>query len=456
MIRITALSALDQVTARVYLNALFCFPLSQPSAQAAIQDHLERGLSSFAAAFPLVKGHVRSRPDHGYVEVINSESDCSPPFTTQICSAIFYDKLRESKFIIHGEEYKALAGHNKDYDDAVLAVKLSFVTGGCVMCISVHHSVVDAKGFESLSKMYAAHCSARPDVGRESEWLHDRLSLLIGARYEDSLQYHGRLHIPEDSIGSTIERSPAPCEKIPVLFEFSEQQASALRTEMGSYSNCFISNLDGVTTMVCASIIKARSELLPAKTVCSLNVAVDGRSKLLPPMPDRYLGNVVVGAYLQFDMDALTSPEAKQMLQPAAQLASKLREAIQNVDDSLIRRYITMIEAEPDIRRVRSSGPSVVPPVSYMCSSWAGLLLRSLSFAGEKGPRDLKTPEIVRIFTGGSEQLCVQPRVTMMSGTGRKISVGPLQVTTILEKECLDNLREDKLLERWCKIHSLE
>jgi hypothetical protein len=311
MIRITPLSALDQVTVRVYLNVLFCFPISTPSSQAPIQDHLERGLSSFATSFPLVKGHVRSRPDRGYVEVINCEGDCDPPFTIQMCPTISYNKLKESGFIIHGEKYEELVGHTTDHDDSVLAVKLSFVNGGCIMCVSMHHSVVDGKGFESLSRMYAAHCSAKSDGAPESEWLHDRLGLLVGAGYEESLQYHGRLHLPEESIETTNEKSQVQCKKFPLAFEFSEEQICALREELSWYSNNFISSLDGVTALICASIIRARSEFLPSKTRCSLNVAVDGRSRLLPPLSDKYLGNVVVGAWMDFAMDELTSPDSE-------------------------------------------------------------------------------------------------------------------------------------------------
>jgi hypothetical protein len=456
MAHTTALSALDQVTVRVYVNVLFCFPLLSSDSQAAIRDHLYQSLSSFAASFPLAKGRIQSKPDRGYVEVINQEGDANPPFSTQSCAAISYDKLKESGFIIHGEEYRELVQVPGDHDNAVFAVKLTFVSGGCIMCISVHHSVVDAKGFESLSKLYAAHCSGRFSVVQESGWLHDRLDLLAGAGYEESLQRHGRIRLPEEAVENTNEKFQVREEKCPLIFEFSEGQIDALKKALSSYSNTYISSLDAVTAIICASIIRARSKLLAAKTKCSLNVAVDGRARLLPPLPDRYLGNVVVGAWMEFDIDQLISSEPSEMLPQVAHLASQIRKAIENVDDNLIRSYITMIEVEPDIRCVWSSGPSIVPPVSYMFSSWASLTLRSLDFAGEQGPCDLKTSDAVRVYTGGTEQLCMQPRVVMEDSAGRRSPVGPLQVSAILEKQCLDKLEDVKLFENWYTIRHSE
>lgn len=88
----------------------------------------------------------------------------------------------------------------------------------------------------------------------------------------------------------------------------------------------------------------ARSPELPKATTCSLNVAVDARSKLDPPFPTDYLGIVVTGACLEVPLKNLMPSDEKQILNQAANIALQLRAAILRINNKAVREYISYIQ----------------------------------------------------------------------------------------------------------------
>jgi hypothetical protein len=76
-----------------------------------------------------------------------------------------------------------------------------------------------------------------------------------------------------------------------------------------------------------------------------------------------------------------------------ANVAFQIRAAIIAVNGKIIRRYITMIDAEPDLRCAFAPQPTATGPSSQlMVSSWAKILVESLDFGGRVGK-----PEVVRV-----------------------------------------------------------
>lgn len=451
------LSPLDQYTYRGYVNLLFCFAETSYGSNISAIEHFRHGSSRFALAFPVVRGRVRLKPERGHVEVTYRENDVDPPFMVQDYhdNSPSYDELRKSIFSIQGPKFGGFSQRVENCDDAVIAIKISLIHGGLILCFSAHHSFVDAVGIGVLVRMYAAHC-ARRDIPQPELLSMDRLAVIKGSEMEDALKYHGRLWIPAQSGASTSpipEPAPSHFLMLSMNVEISEDAIKQLKSECIEFakikgSASYISALDAATALLFACIMRAREAYLSADSVCTLNVAVDCREKLLPRLPKEYLGNCYAGAMVYIPLAELLAGLNQDSSTTLANLAFQIRTAILKVDNKLVRGYITMISVEPDIRRTWSDAPSPPgPSASIMASSWAKIPVNAADFGG-----DIGRPEAVRVHLGHANQLCVQPQQVKVNENESLEFVGPLVFSTLIERGCLETLKGDAMFRRWFKI----
>ncbi|OCL13069.1 hypothetical protein AOQ84DRAFT_372504 [Glonium stellatum] len=454
MERVYSLSLLDQHAYRGYVNLLFCFPETSYGSSTLAVEHFRSGSSRFGSAFPVVSGHVRPKPEQGHVKVTYCENDVEPPFIVQK-STLSYEELRKKTFSIQGPKFDGFSQETNDCDNAVMAIKITLIDGGLILCFSAHHSFVDAVGIGALIGIYAAYCAERDR--EQTELLNvDRLAVIKGSEMEDALRCHGRLWMPAEWDSSTL---PVPKPALPhfqmlsMNVEISEDAIKQLKLECIQFAKAkgtasYVSGLDAATAVLFACTMRARAAYVPANSTCTLNVAVDCREKLLPPLPKNYLGNCHAGAMVYVSLAELLARLDRDTSTILADLAFQIRRAILKVDDKLMRGYITMIGVEPDIRRIWSGTPSPPgPSTSIMVSSWAKVPVNSVDFGC-----DIGRPEAVRVHLGHADQLCVQPQQIEVNETGFLEFVGPLLFSTLIEKGCLEKLKEDAIFKRWFKI----
>lgn len=449
-----ALSAIDQFAARCYVNILFCFSTIRPDNSETITSHLKKGLSALAKNHNFLKGRVCPTGPRGYVQVCYNINDPDPPFVTQTCPFITYSQLRDSGFNVHSGESGVFAQSPADCGHAVFAIKVTFIHGGFVFCISPHHSFFDGRGAFKIAEIFAAYCRG-DTIALELGGLHDRLQLLHGDKAHGVKDYDHCLELTTNK--PSPQADPSQPDSVPgephnlkpfvsVIFSISEHAAKELRATLfptNETSNS-ISRLDGITSLLFARIIKTRCSNLPNTTMCSLNTAVDARFRLDPPLSKDYLGNVVIGACLDTLLSdiLLQTEEEEEEIKQIATIALTLRTKINAIDDMMIRHTITYIESKPNIQDHFVDTHPEHPEASLMCSSLASWPAYELDFGGALG-----RPESVRAHTGGSGDLKVQPRM------GRE---GDFEVTTVLEKSEVEKLKGDGLLGRWCVMRILE
>lgn len=446
MAKIIALSAIDQFAVRCYINTLFCFPTQQSGALQTISSHLRKCLSTFSKDFPFLKGQVCPTSSRGYVEVSYDIDEPDPPFFAQTCSSLSYSELRASGFNIHSGCYDTFTLAPDMCGSAVFAIKVSFVDGGCIICISIHHSFSDGRGAFTISELFASYCKGEPEVF-EIGGLSDRLQMLHG-----NLKITAQGDISAAPNAERINPISAPSERantaslVSVIFLFTDQATRNLRATLFSRkgSPAPISRLDVITSLLFARIMKARSSILPYNTIVSLNTAVDARSRLDPPLSIAYLGNVVIGACLDICLANPTSEPNKEdiELQQISAIATTLRACIKAIDDTAMREYMSYLDSQPNIEQYFDDTHPAHPEASMMCSSWAAWPAHGLDFGIGLGK-----PEAVRSHTGDSGDLRVQPR----SG-----AEGDWEVTAVLEQNVVEKLKRDRLLEQWCEISCLE
>ncbi|TID19144.1 hypothetical protein E6O75_ATG06265 [Venturia nashicola] len=439
MAKIIALSAVDQFAIRCYVNTPFCFPTPQSDAIQTISLHLRTCLTDFARDFPFLKGQIRPTGSRGYVEVNYNINGSDPPFFTHICSWILYSELKDSGFNIHGGSFDLFTLAPDDCGSAVFAVKVSFVDGGCIVCISPHHSFFDGRGAFRIAELFASYCKEERKCS-ETGALHDRLQLLHGKSKPIT---HEPFLAGSDADGVDSDFTPPGCATrsslISVIFSVADQTARELRTILYPHQkdSHTVSRLDVITSLLFMRIMKSRSPNLPAGTICSLNTAVDTRSRLNPPVSNDYLGNVVIGACLdvRFRDSALDPDNGVIELQEIAQIALTLRANILAIDDTAMRNYIACLESRPNIKQYFHDTHPANPEASLMCSSWAAWPAHELDFGSNLGKA-----EAVRCHTGDSSDLRVQPR------HGED---GDWEVTAVLEQSVVEKLKGDGVLNKW-------
>lgn len=449
-----ALSAIDQFAARCYVSILFCFPTIHSDDPETTTSHLKKGLSALAKDHNFLKGRVCPTGSRGYVQVCYDTNDPDPPLVTQPCPSFTYSQLRDSGFVIHSGKSGVFAQSPADCCQAVFAIKVTFIHGGLVLCISPHHSFFDGRGAFRIAEIFATYCRGET-MALELGGMYDRLQLLHGDKAHGVKNHDQCLELTTNKTSPQADPSQpgsVPSEPnnikslVPVIFSISDHAAKDLRATLfpTKENSNSISRLDGITSLLFARIIKNRCSNVPATAVCSLNTAVDARSRLDPPLSKDYLGNVVIGACLDMPFsEILSKPDDEGIeLKQIAAIALTLRIKINAIDDMKIRHTITYVESKPNIQDHFVDTHPEHPEASLMCSSLASWPAYELDFGGTLG-----RSEAVRAHSGGSGDLKVQPKM------GRE---GDYEVTTVLEKREVEKLKEDGLLGRWCVIRSLE
>jgi hypothetical protein len=86
-----------------------------------------------------------------------------------------YEGLRGTGFAIQGPRYEAFAQNSQECDDTVVAAKVTIAYGGLILCLSAHHSFVNAAGLGILAKLYAECCAGKDITNHEQIMNQDRV-----------------------------------------------------------------------------------------------------------------------------------------------------------------------------------------------------------------------------------------------------------------------------------------
>ncbi|OCK86215.1 hypothetical protein K432DRAFT_387900 [Lepidopterella palustris CBS 459.81] len=246
--------------------------------------------------------------------------------------------------------------------------------------------------------MYAAQCTEKDLFGVSSLMNMEQLPLLSGAGMEDALKHNGRLWMLAEPDGS----APMPSKEAPPELEKLEY----IRAAPSKSSDSYISSMDTATAHFFTGIMRVRASHLPSESIYTLSVAVDCPERLPSPLPKEYLGNCHAGAIVQLPIAETLVYGGYESFPTITNTVFRIRGAISFLDNKLVRSYITIINAESDIRRAWSGPPDPLGPSAFvMTSSWAEITVYVADFGGPVG-----RPEAARMRTNGSDQICVQPQ----------------------------------------------
>ncbi|MCJ1335433.1 hypothetical protein MMC09_000703 [Bachmanniomyces sp. S44760] len=469
------LTSLDQVMPRVYTRLILCFPTSnEQSGKAAslLREAFEQTLKDI----PVLRDDVITSPTRaGELQLQSAPADKSATFVLKDLTTSgsgwksTYSDLLLSEAPISALDDQVLAPVGmmpKGSSAPVAAAQLNIITGGSLLCVCFHHSVVDGAGVGTILRLWASHCRAlQHDVSsdvpafRLEDGSLDRQPLLKGGR-ESSSAIDAAYEIPSitpqaqdktSAAGSSQGPTPAIPPMTASVFGLDMLALTSLKHDLSEdldergLEDVWLSTQDALCAVLWHAVTTARtsSDLTEADEGADskplrLGLAVNGRARLEPALPETYIGNVNVYAGATVNRTTLMSTSVPSM----AKTASAIRQSIRAVDDAYIRNLIKNVDGLAD--------PSVVTPAfkSFLgndlaITSWLDLGLYDLNW----GPAVGGTGKIdsVRIPAATFDGLCIILPRTLDD---------EVEVLVGLKTEHMDRLKKDHTFLRYATFKS--
>ncbi|PWZ04247.1 hypothetical protein Zm00014a_010221 [Zea mays] len=253
----------------------------------------------------------------------------------------------------------------------VLAIQVTFLkSGGVVLGTALHHAAIDASSAFHFFQTWSALCKHGDRATVELPY-HDRT--LLRARspptvHPDALsRFHPKLTFSDPSGPLAFQ-----------VFAISKDQVTSLKRLCGGTSTfCAI----GALVWQCALVARR----LPPDSEARLTFPANVRRRVRPPLPSRYFGNALVrlgatGAVRDVVSEALAS------------VAGRIKDAIDRVDDELVRSAVDYYEmTEMDSRPVKGT----LAETDLQIISWLGMPMYDADFRWGK-PAVMSRAESVR------------------------------------------------------------
>lgn len=240
-----------------------------------------------------------------------------------------------------------------------------FKCGGASLGVGMHHHVAD--GYSGLHFINTWSEMAR-GIDLTIPPFIDRT--LLRARNPPQPVFHHIEYQPPPAM-NTPSQSTSPESTTVSIFKFTREQLSALRAKSKEDGNPVnFSSYEMLSGHVWRSVCIARG--LADDLGTKLYIATDGRSRLRPPLPPAYLGNVIFTATAIAVAGDLRS-------NPTWYAAGRIHDALVRMDNDYLRSAIDYLELQPDLT------PLVRGAHTYRCpnlgiTSWVRLPIHDANF----------------------------------------------------------------------------
>jgi shikimate O-hydroxycinnamoyltransferase len=152
------------------------------------------------------------------------------------------------------------------------------------------------------------------------------------------------------------------------MFKLTQSQLQQLKTKLPENSPKF-STYALLAGHVWRCVCLARN--LPAEQQTKLYIAADGRSRLNPPLPHGYFGNVI--------FTATPIAEAGEVARSVQAAAGKIQETMARMDDEYMKSAIDYLELQPDLSKL-VKGPHTFRCPNIGITSWSRLPIHDADF----------------------------------------------------------------------------
>ncbi|VFQ87269.1 unnamed protein product [Cuscuta campestris] len=184
-------------------------------------------------------------------------------------------------------------------------------------------------------------------------------------------EFHHIEYQPPPTLNTSFENKNVVSETVVSIFKLTKDQISALKANSIEDANeIAYSSYEMLSGHVWRCVCKARG--LDKGQETKLYIATDGRTRLRPPLPSGYFGNVIFTA-----TPIATSGDLET--KPAWFGARKIHDALARMDDRYLRSALDYLEMQPDLKAlVRGAHTFKCPNLGI--TSWARLPIHDADF----------------------------------------------------------------------------
>ncbi|KAK8581326.1 hypothetical protein V6N12_071555 [Hibiscus sabdariffa] len=240
-----------------------------------------------------------------------------------------------------------------------------FKCGGASLGVGMQHHAAD--GFSGLHFINTWSDMAR-GLDLTIPPFIDRT--LLRARDPPQPVFHHIEYQPPPAL-NTPPQSTGPESTAVSIFKLTREQLNALKAKSKEDgNNVNYSSYEMLSGHVWRSVCKARG--LTDDQGTKLYIATDGRSRLRPPLPPGYFGNVIFTA-------TPIAVAGDLMLKPTWYAASRIHDALVRMDDDYLRSALDFLELQPDLTAlVRGAHTFKCPNLGI--TSWVRLPIHDADF----------------------------------------------------------------------------
>ena len=376
----------------------------------------------------------------------------------------------------------------------VMLAQINFIKGGMILVLYFHHAFTDGAGSVTIARVWTAYCRGEDGSQLLSPDIIDRSRLMVGdesARIEDIRGYffhpeqkvaaprHGFLARMSSflrsffdfrhkilttlravlRLGMSVKIPQSGSEtRTKGIFFFPKAKLKELKemvSKLESDETSWISTNDALVSLIWCCLTAAQQtdildDLEPIKekthainlhgteNLSMLAFIIDGRRLVRPPLPARFIGNVILWGGI-----AEPSSTVVPTVEGVTHCAHSLRREIKQHDDTYVSRFIGALKSVPDISRVRL-GRMGFDGRNVITNSWAAHDWYDLDWGNQMG-----RCERVRVDISPIDDFClVMPELKDREGNREEAG---LEVAIQTKSHHMKMLRENEFFNRFAE-----
>ncbi|PSS06902.1 hypothetical protein M430DRAFT_54198 [Amorphotheca resinae ATCC 22711] len=457
---IPPLMPLERAGPKGYVRYLFPFPLAENYNLDEVARVLKDSLAATQKRLPVLAceavpdteakqaGVLRLQESEvGDIKVVDMRAPEAFPMT--------YQQLREKRFPLEAFEADVFCRRpvwpSPGDRLPITAVQANFIQGGLILNWCIFHMIGDGKTFQKMLEIWAEECRRAQGLEITSpvhlpDELFDRSRVMQGSgrnkgRIEDHPEY---VLLPFTPTGAPPKMlSPTHRARVfyfsPATLAQLKKDASPANAKMPASDVPWISTNDALSALLWRAVMAAQFPLdeLEGNPTSVFNIAVDGRRRADPPLPEDTMGCFL--EYVAPSMGIRTMLTEASLADIAVEIRRNVAKANQNYTDDIV----TLLDSIPDHNRLVPTAFLDVPGHNCVLTSWVNFDLYTIDWGHMFGG----AVEAVRAPNVGIINGCqvVLPAVPESRGGGFELLVG-------VEESAIHRLEMDAL---WTKYATM-
>ncbi|KAJ4245548.1 hypothetical protein NW762_014057 [Fusarium torreyae] len=333
-----------------------------------------------------VKYH--DHPDDETVSTYGAlEKDAFPPIN--LPSRVLLPRIMTEKHTLtqHGDYA---------YEGAPVSMfMLTFIRGGLILGVGLHHLSTDVSGLDGFLQAWATN-TRNLAAGLDLEPFDDRILDRSQLTYSGLLPGIDRMdeltrRVKYIKLLEAIPQPPPEDFQMPntseVLFHFPKSKITTLKSiaSLGDSDN-WVSSYDSIMALCWRCITRARLPSFSLDTVSGLMHAVNGRNRLKPALPTYYIGNVAMHGRPKLTFADIVAQGAYP------RLAALVRATNVEIDHALYAAAVEWVAGVPDKRLIALNMNAFLGP-DIGSTSWQALTAHSTWDFGFGTPAAVRWPK---------------------------------------------------------------